>query len=141
MIVKIKRIDKSLPLPKYETPGAVGFDFIVRQNTEIPARSYGRALSNIVVQVPAGYMLWVTDRSSTLAKKGLLITEGVIDQDYRGDNDEILLQFYNPMKSSVIIERGERVAQGVFLAILAPQWEEAEEMGDKDRGGFGVASG
>ena len=141
MIVKIKRIDKSLPLPKYETPGAVGFDFIVRQNTEIPARSYGRALSNIVVQVPAGYMLWVTDRSSTLAKKGLLITEGVIDRDYCGDNDEILLQFYNPTDTPVTIARGERVAQGVFLATLTPQWEEVEEMGGEDRGGFGQASG
>lgn len=141
MKVKIKRIDKSLPLPKYETPGAVGFDFVVRQDTEIPARSYGRAPSNVVVQVPTGYMLWVTDRSSALAKKGLLITEGVIDQDYCGENDEILLQFYNPTDSPVIIERGERVAQGVFLATLTPEWEEVEEMGEKDRGGFGKATG
>lgn len=141
MIVKIKRIDKSLPLPKYETHGAVGFDFVVRQTTEIPSRGAGRVPSNVVVQVPAGYMLWVTDRSSTLRKKGLLITEGVIDHDYCGDNDEILLQFYNPTDSLIIIERGERVAQGVFLSTLTPEWKEVEEMGEKDRGGFGKATG
>ncbi len=30
MKVKIKRIDKSLPLPVYETNGSVGFDIIAR---------------------------------------------------------------------------------------------------------------
>lgn len=141
MKVKIKRIDKSLPLPRYETNGAVGFDFVVRENTEIQPRSYGRVPSNVVVAVPKGYVLWVTDRSSTLAKKGLLITEGVIDQDYCGENDEILLQFYNPADSPVLIERGERVAQGVFLATLTPEWEEVARMGGGDRGGFGQATG
>lgn len=137
MKVKIKRIDKTLPLPQYETPGAVAFDIVMRELVVIPPHSLGRAPGNVVVEAPAGYMLWVTDRSSTLKKKGLLITEGVIDQDYCGDNDELLLQFYNPTDAPVTIERGERLAQGVFLAILKPEWEEVEVMNKADRGGFG----
>ncbi len=137
MKVKIKRIDKTLPLPKYETSGSVAFDIIMRESIVVPAHSLGRAPGNVVVEVPPGYMLWVTDRSSTLKKKGLLITEGVIDQDYCGDNDELLLQFYNPGGEAVTIERGERLAQGVFLAILKPEWEEVEVMNKADRGGFG----
>lgn len=137
MKVKIKRIDKTLPLPQYETNGAVAFDFVVRETTVIPAHGMNRAPANVVVEVPAGYMLWLTDRSSTLKKKGLLISEGVVDQDFCGDNDEILLQFYNPSDAPVTVERGDKIAQGVFLAIAKPEWEEVEVMNKEDRGGFG----
>lgn len=137
MKVKIRRIDKSLPLPQYETSGAVAFDFVVRETTVIPPRGMNRAPANVVVEVPVGYMLWLTDRSSLLKKKGLLISEGAVDQDYCGAGDEILLQFYNPSDTAVVVERGERVAQGVFLPVLKPEWEEVDKMEKSDRGGFG----
>ena len=35
MKVKIKRIDKTLPLPIYETDGSVGFDILAREETKI----------------------------------------------------------------------------------------------------------
>ena len=137
MQIKIKRIDKTLPLPKYETPGAVAFDFVVRETTIIPPRGMNRAPANVVVEVPAGYMLWLTDRSSLLKKKGLLISEGVVDQDYCGNDNEILLQFYNPSDAPVTIERGERVAQGVFLAVGIADWDEVGNMDKENRGSFG----
>ena len=126
-----------MPLPKYETAGAVAFDFVVREDTLIPSRSAGRAPSNTVVEIPQGYLLWVTDRSSTLVKKGLMITEGIIDQDFCGDNDEILLQFFNPTDQPILVERGERVAQGVFVAIEKASWREVEKMTKPNRGAFG----
>lgn len=141
MKVRIKRIDTTLPLPQYETPGAVAFDFVARESVEILARNMGRVPANVVVEIPEGYMLWVTDRSSTLKKKGLLITEGVIDQDYCGDADEILLQFYNPTDVRITVERGERLAQGVFLPVGIAQWEEVGQMGNASRGGFGSTDG
>lgn len=137
MIIKIKRIDKELPLPKYETAGAVAFDFVVRETMTIEPHSIGRIPSNTIVAVPDGYMLLIKDRSSTAKKKGLLITAGVVDQDYCGDNDEILMQFFNPTDAPVVVERGDRLAQGIFLAIAKPEWEEVETMNKADRGGFG----
>ncbi|MDP3995609.1 MAG: hypothetical protein Q8P78_03275 [bacterium] len=137
MKARIKRIDASLPLPQYETGGAVAFDFVVREDTVIPARGFGRAPANVVVEIPEGYMLWVTDRSGTLKKTGLLITEGVVDRDYCGDSDEILLQFYNPTDAPITIKRGDRVAQGVFLACARFEWEEVSAMNRESRGGFG----
>ncbi len=138
MEVKIKRIDKTLPLPQYETEGAVAFDLIAREETVIASGKVGRVPSNIVMEVPKGYMLYLKDRSSTAKKKGLLITAGIVDQDYCGDNDEVLVQFYNPSFKNIIIERGEKLAQGIFVAINIVQWNEVESMGNKDRGGFGT---
>src|SRR3990167_9976545 len=111
MKVKIKRVDKSLPLPKYKTPGAVAFDVLARETVEIEPNSIGRVPVNIVVEIPKGYMLLLKDRSSTAKKKGLICTVGFIDQDYCGENDEIMKQFYNFQKVPVTVERGERLGQ------------------------------
>lgn len=83
-------------------------------------------------------MLYIKDRSSTAVKKGLLITAGVIDQDFCGKDDEVLLQFFNYTDHDVTIERGERIAQGIFVAIERAQWAEVEETDDDTRGGFGT---
>ncbi len=137
MQVTIKRIDKTLPLPEYHTVGAVAFDILARETTVVDPQSIGRVPGNVVVKVPAGYMLLVKDRSSTARKKGLLCTVGFIDQDYCGDNDELLLQYYNFTQLPVTIERGERLAQAAFVAIEKAEWQEVDSMGGSDRGGFG----
>lgn len=137
MKVKIKRIDKSLPLPKYETPGAVAFDVLARETVEIESNSVGRVPANVIIEIPEGYMLLLKDRSSTAKKKGLLCTVGFIDQDFCGDGDEIQLQFYNFQKEKVVIERGERLGQASFVRIDKHEWEEVEKMEKKTRGGFG----
>ena len=138
MQVIIKRVDKSLPLPEYKTGGAVAFDLITRETTIIKSHEVGRIPSNVIVKIPVGFMLYIKDRSSTAMKKGLLITAGIIDQDYCGDNDELLTQFYNFSDHDVTIERGERVAQGIFVKIERGDWEEVESMDSASRGGFGT---
>src|SRR3989344_7685097 len=126
MQVKIKRIDKDLPLPEYHTPGAVAFDLSARTDCEIAAHSVGRVPANVVVQIPEGYMLLVKDRSSTAMKKGLLCTIGFIDQDFCGDGDELLMQFYNFTRTPVKILRGERIGQAAFVEIAKAEWQEVD---------------
>lgn len=139
MKVKIKRIDNSLPLPKYETDGSVGFDFAARENVVIPPHSIGLIPGNVIVEVPKGYMLVVSLRSSTPRKKSLLIPHGigVIDHDYCGTKDEVKIQVFNFSGEPVEVSRGERVAQGIFVRIDKAEWEEADEIRNASRGGFG----
>lgn len=137
MKIRIKRIDKTLPLPEYHTSGAVAFDLTARETVIIEPNSIGRVPTNIVVKIPDGYMLLIKDRSSTAKKKGLLTAVGFIDQDFCGENDEILLQFYNFQKTPVTIERGERLGQAAFVRIDKAEWEEVELINEKTRGGFG----
>ncbi len=136
--VKIKRIDMTLALPTYATAGSVGFDLSCREDTEIAPRKLGRIPSNVIVQTPPGYMLLLTMRSGAPKRKGLLIPHGVgiIDQDYCGDGDELLIQVYNFRDEAVLVQRGERIAQGVFVPILRVEWDEIDEVG-VGRGGFG----
>ncbi|OGH91970.1 MAG: dUTPase [Candidatus Magasanikbacteria bacterium RIFOXYD2_FULL_39_9] len=140
MKVKIKRIDTSLPLPEYQTSGAVAFDLYSRVDMTIAPKSLGLIPTNIIVEIPKGYMLILASRSSTPKKKGLLVPHGIgiIDQDYCGEKDELLLQVYNFTDQEVPVARGERMGQAVFVRIDQGEWEEVTEMTEKNRGGFGT---
>src|SRR3990167_5115073 len=138
MKVKIKRIDKSLPLPTYQTSGSAGFDIYSREDMVIPPREIALIPGNIIVETPQGYMLLVALRSSTPRKKGLIKPHGigVIDNDYCGEGDEVKVQVYNNTSNVAKVEKGERIAQGIFVKIDKFDWEETDTMG-KTRGGFG----
>ena len=139
MNVRITRIDKTLPLPRYETGGSVGFDFIVREDTIIAPKTVALVPGNVIVGTPAGHMLMVTLRSSTPRKKGLIIPHGlgVIDHDYCGPHDEIKIQVYNVTDKPVTVLRGDRIAQGIFVKIEKVGWEEVASIKEESRGGFG----
>lgn len=136
--VNIKRVDPELPLPNYATSGSVGFDLICREDTEIGPGDLARIPGNVIVQTPPDYMLLLTMRSSTAQRKGLLIPNGVgiIDQDYCGEGDELMVSVYNFRKEAVTVMRGERVAQGIFVPIARVAWNEVIQI-RQGRGGFG----
>lgn len=139
MNVKIKRLDKNLPLPQYATAGSVGFDLVCRESVAIEPRTLGLVPANVIVETPPGYMLMVTLRSSTPRKRGLLIPHGVgvIDQDYCGEDDEVKIQIYNFSEQTVTIQRGDRIAQAIFVRVDQADWMEVSETRAKTRGGFG----
>ncbi len=139
MNIKIKRIDKTLPLPKYESKGACCFDLLSRQQIVIAPHQLGLIPTNIIIDVPEGYMFIVVPRSSTPRKKGLLIPHGIgiVDQDYNGPKDEVLFQVLNFSDKEVIIEKGERLAQGCLVAIAKAYFKEVEKIGETNRGGYG----
>ncbi len=138
MKIKIKRLDKSIPLPVYQTKGSVGFDISAREATIVPPKSVALVPGNIIVETPPGYMLLIALRSSTPRKKGLHKPHGigVIDNDYCGEQDEIKVQVFNSTDKEVVVEKGERIAQGIFVRVDKFEWDETDSMG-KSRGGFG----
>jgi len=140
MNVQIKRIDNTLPLPKYETTGAAGFDIYARESITIAPQEVIRIPTNLVIATPPGYMLAVSLRSSAPKKKVISIPHGygIIDSDYCGNDDEILLQVINHTTTPVQIEKGERIGQGVFIPITQATWEEVNTMSANNRGGFGT---
>ncbi len=138
MKIKIKRLDKSLPLPEYKTQGAAAFDLAAREKVEIPAGKVGYVSLNVAIVTPLGHFFLLASRSS-LHKKGLMMANGIgiIDPDYSGDEDEVKAACFNFSSSPVIVEKGERIAQGIFVNIDRAEWEEVETMPNKTRGGFG----
>jgi len=139
MNITIKRIDKTLPLPAYHSAGAAAFDFYSRVDMTIAVGEIARIPTNFVIATPPGHTLIVCLRSSTPKRKGLSHPAGigVVDSDYRGPNDEIMVQVHNISGAPVIIERGERIGQGFIAAAPRLEFTEVAEMDAPTRGGFG----
>lgn len=139
MKIRIKRIDKTLPLPIYETEGSVGFDLLAREETIVDPDSIKLIPANIIVEVPKGYALIVASRSSTPRKHGLTKPHGIgiIDQDYCGPDDEVKIQVLNFTKNPVTIVKGTKIAQGLFVRTDRFEFKETDEIKKQSRGGFG----
>src|SRR5271170_4979940 len=123
MNIKIKRFDKELPLPKRQTEGAAAFDMTAREDATIEPGKVGYVPLNVAIETPANHFLLVAARSGT-HKKGLMMANGIgiIDPDFSGDEDEMKAAYYNFSAAAVIIEKGERIAQGTFVMISHPEW-------------------
>ena len=141
MKLKIKRVNKSLPLPEYQTRGAVAFDLYARVETVIPPMKPTLIPTNLIIKIPPQHFLMLASRSSTPIKKGLMVANGigVVDEDYRGNEDEIKLQMLNFTDKDVVVEKGERIGQAVLVQISkATEFIEVDKMDEKSRGGFGT---
>lgn len=138
MRIKIKRIERELPLPVYKTPGAVAFDFCARKAVVIQPKTIEYVPLNVIIEIPEGYGLILAARSGT-HKKGLMLVNGigVIDPLFCGEDDEILAAYFNFSENSVTVERGERIAQGFFIRREHADWEEVAVARKESRGGFG----
>ena len=139
MRIKIKRLNKSVPLPQYQTAGSVGFDFSSRETIEIKPNEIALVPTGLIIATPPGYMLALFSRSSTPRRKGLMIPNsvGIVDQDFCGPEDEIKIFLYNFTEQPVTVDKGERIAQGVFVRVDAGEWDETGEINAPSRGGFG----
>ncbi len=140
MELRIQRIDQSLPMPSYATAGSVAFDLYAREAMTVEPGTVALIPCNLRVAIPDGYVLLISSRSSTGRKKGLHVPLGVIDQDFRGPEDEMRIQAWNLSSVPTVVERGERIAQALVMpiercALVEEAWEMAAEAGS--RGGFG----
>ncbi|PIR05050.1 MAG: dUTP diphosphatase [Candidatus Liptonbacteria bacterium CG11_big_fil_rev_8_21_14_0_20_35_14] len=140
MNIKIKRIDKSLPLPEYKTSGAAAFDLYAREVVIIKPQTITYIPLNVVIEIPKDYCLILAPRSST-HKKGLMMINsiGIVDNDFCGDEDELKSAYYNFKKDEDIkIEKGDRIAQALIIKKETALWNEVDSMDSKSRGGFGT---
>lgn len=139
MEIPLKRFDKEIPLPARQTEGAAAFDFAARAAVTIAPGTVGYVPLNVAVATPPGHFLLLAARSGT-HKRGLMMANGIgiVDPDFSGDTDEINAAYYNFSSAPVTVEKGERIAQGMFVPIASFVWKETEVMPHADRGGFGT---
>lgn len=133
------RLTPETPVPEYKTPGACAFDIaVIEEGTLMPGE---RRLfrTGLVVQAPADHALILAPRSSN-AKKGVRLANGVgiVDQDYCGPTDELFAALHNFGQTPYVVQKGERIMQGMFVPISRVEFIEVEALTSPDRGGFGT---
>jgi len=140
MRLKIRRLDPTVSLPAYGTDEAAGFDLAAAHDVRVAPGQIALVRTGLVIEVPTGHFLGIFARSSTPLKRGLMIANGVgvIDPDYSGPNDEVMVQVLNFTAAEVMLKRGDRLAQAVVLPAPRVTWEEVSEIRPATRGGFGA---
>ena len=139
--IPIHRLDPDLPLPTYARPGDAGIDLMARDRTVLP-KGGGRVLvcTGAAVALPAGYAGFVLPRSGLALNHGVtcLNTPGLIDSGYRGEL-KVLLVNTDP-EEDFTIDRGERIAQLVVLAVDQVRLVESQHLDPSTRGDQGFGS-
>jgi len=140
MRLKIRRLDSTVSLPAYGTDESAGFDLAAAHDLEVGPGQIVLVRTGLVIEVPSGYFLGIFARSSTPLKRGLVVANGVgvLDPDYSGPTDEVMIQALNITSAPVQVRRGDRLAQGIVLPAPRVTWDEVTEIREVARGGFGA---
>jgi dUTP pyrophosphatase len=141
--------EQGIVLPKRATRGAAGYDFQAAESVTVPSiwqlQSQGIAPKPVLVKTGIkAYMaeneyLELVSRSSNPLKRFLMLANGVgiIDSDYynnEGNEGHIMFQFLNFGYEEMVIEKGERIGQGIFKPFLLADEDRVE---NERIGGFG----
>lgn len=146
MLLTVKTI-KTKPnskIPTWGSANAAGADlYAALSDEQMPAitiQPHETVLisAGIKTEFTPGYVALIHARSGLALKKGLAPANkvGVVDADYRGEWGVAL---HNHSNIPQIIEDGERIAQVLFQEVEHPEFVEADELSETDRGegGFG----
>lgn len=103
----------------------------------------------IAMELPEGYEALVAPRSSLFKKYGILLVNsiGIIDESYKGDNDEWMFPALKPFvasndKSYLKIPKNERICQFRIVKHQPEiEFQTVETLGNDSRGGFGSTGG
>jgi dUTP pyrophosphatase len=141
MRLRIRRLDPTISLPAYATAEAAGFDLAAARDVVIAPRQITLIPTGLVIEVPPRHCLAILARSSTPLKRGLMVANGVgiIDPDYSGPDDEVMIQVLNVTEAPVTVRRGDRLAQGIVFPAPSVTWEEVPAIRGVSRGGFGAS--
>lgn len=143
MKVRITRLADDVALPAYHSTGAAAFDLASNETVVIAPGEVRLVGTGLVVGVPEHHCLALVARSSLAVKKGLMLANGVgiVDSDYSGPADEVRLALFNFGPEPVQVTRGERLAQGMVVAVPRVEWVETDHVTARSRGGFGATGG
>ena len=128
------------PLPFYATEQSAGMDLHAANAEDIFLKPLQRALipTGLSIELPVGFEAQIRPRSGLAFRHGITVlnSPGTIDADYRG---EIKVLVVNLGAEPFVISKGERIAQMVVAAHERVEWNQAEVLGETERGagGFG----
>ena len=164
LTITVKRVRPAadLPLPAYSSDGATGMDLHanIAANVTLAPSKHRLIATGIAIQLPPEHFGSIRDRSS-LAKQGVHVLGGVIDEDYRGEiwvcliclkhkdmwlpEPPALIGGQTPLSLQSLpdhyrINPGDRIAQLIVQPYLTVALHEAESLADTERGAGGFGS-
>ena len=129
--IKIKRLDKSIELPKFQREGDAALDIRSSEDCVLKVGERRVVKTGLIFEIPLGYAGLIWDRGGMAAKHGIHTMAGVLDSNYRG---ELMIVLKNLSEEDFNIEKGMRIAQMLIQKVENMDVEEVEEVSDTNRG-------
>jgi len=146
-------IEEGAEAPSYGSDGASGMDIRAfrtfnegdrfEKYGEVSVKGHGKTVFGTGVHIKhmEGCEIQVRPRSG-LTSRGIIASFGTVDEDYRG---EIKITLFNHSFYSILIKKGERIAQLVPMPIIRPEvkiekYEDESHVQSTRRGDKGFGS-
>ena len=132
MEIVLMNDDAIIPTPASKR--SAGLDLYSSIDVNIDINSIKKINTGIRVSLPRNSYGSIRDKSS-LAAKGILISGGVIDNDYTGE----IIVIRTSLIESIKIEKGQKIAQLIVSNITYPDIKLVKSLKDTERNdkGFG----
>jgi dUTP pyrophosphatase len=157
MKVRIKKLSPDAVVPRYATPGSVGFDLVATEDVSLLPGETKLVSTGLSFEIPEGYELQVRPRSGVSLKTKLRVANapGTVDSDFRGAVSVIMTNTSTArsqgfagtigeatavVTEAIQIKKGERIAQGVIAPVIQAEFEVAEDLSETERGAGGFGS-
>lgn len=137
LTLKIVRLDPTMQMPRYATEGDAAFDLPTAKDVTIAPGERALIPTGLKMEIPAGYVGLIWDKSGVSFKQGMKVLGGVIDASYRG---EVMVSTINLSTSPVSFEKGHRVAQMIIQQREHAEIVEVTKLSDSERGAGGFGS-
>lgn len=143
--LKIKKVSDDAVLPTKAYQYDAGIDLYSCEDKTIKAGDLSLINTGIAMEIPAGYVGLIWDRSS-VGSKGVHRFAGVIDSGYRG---EIKVCMHNSSHgrgwwpydhTKYKIKSGDKIAQIIIHKIPEITLTEVDELSESNRGKLGFGS-
>jgi dUTP pyrophosphatase len=135
---RVKRLRPGARLPERTTEGATGYDLYACLDAPMMVgHEPVHVPTGIAIEIGAGYDVQIRPRSG-LSSKGVMVTFGTIDSDYRG---ELLVTMHSlHYREPHEVSDGDRIAQLVIGQALVMDMTVAEDLSETARGAGGHGS-
>lgn len=131
-----------LKLPQRATTGSAGYDFCTPRQVVVNPGCTVIVPSGIRCNMEEDEVLMLHIRSSLGIKKNIRLpnSTGVVDSSYYAADNEghIQMALHNDGQKAVILQKGERIMQGVFQKYLITDNDKASETRKGGIGSTGV---
>ena len=137
-------LSRGMTMPAYATEGAAAVDMraAIDEGTTVTIQPGERAMipTGMAISLEnANVVAILAARSGLAIKSGINLANGigVIDSDYRG---EICVGLYNSSDVPFTVNRGDRIAQLMFMPVYTANLIEAASLDETARGAGGFGS-
>lgn len=132
------QLDTDAYMPEKHYKEDAGFDLRTPYRFVLRAHSFKVIDTGVHCEVPYGFVGMVKSKSGLMCKKGIT-TDGTVDCGYSGS---IRVCLFNHSGEHYIFEKGDKIAQLVFMLILNPEIEmhQVAKVEARERGNNGFGS-